>query len=86
MPQIALLNENIDKVSKNSQKRNHFIMLGAKNSINWAWKQPSVSFAEAKQKISWIMAQEKGVSIFQDAVQKFDLIWEPWANYIHKPL
>ena len=60
-----------------------FMLLGAKLTLAKSWKQPSVSLTAAKRKISWIMAQEKMVAIFQDRLAKFEAVWDPWAQYLH---
>lgn len=82
-PQVALLNFPIEKTPKGKKRLIHFIFLGAKLTIARAWKGPFVSCAMAKGNISWIMAQEKMVSILEDATRKFEAIWEPWVKYMH---
>lgn len=81
-PTIALLNKNIPNITKYKQRLIHFMLLGAKITIGHAWKSPSVSFQLAKQKITWIMIQEKTSSIILDKSESFKCIWEPWAQYI----
>ncbi|XP_073467157.1 coagulation factor XIII B chain-like [Aquarana catesbeiana] len=60
---------------------------GTKLSIAKAWKLPKVSIQTAKQKISWIMSQEKLVS---SLIGHLPLVQDlgTWANYvgIHKSL
>lgn len=62
------------------------MLFGAKITIASAWKKPSVSLWEVKNKISWIMSQEKIVAKLQDKVQLFESTWKPWARYIKVPL
>lgn len=81
-PGIALLNWPIPKISKSTQKLIQFIFLGTKLSIAKAWKQGRVAWRAIKNKISWIMTQEKLISVLLDRVQQFEKTWEPWANYI----
>lgn len=83
-PTIALLNDNIPKVPKLSRSLIHFILLGAKITLAYAWKKPSVSLRQAKQKISWIMTQEVASRIL-DTSDKFRPIWEPWARFLGIP-
>lgn len=47
-----------------------------------AWKSPSVSYYLTKQKISWIMSQEKISNTILDTLEKFKHIWDPWARRI----
>lgn len=84
-PTIALLNYNIPRVPRLSRSLIHFILLGAKITLAHAWKKPSVSLRQAKQKISWIMTQEKVSSSILDTSDKFRLIWEPWARFLGLP-
>lgn len=81
-PQIALLNGNIPKISKTTAKLIAFILTGAKISIAKAWKQPGVSLASARRKISWIMSQENLVSTIADSNKAFLAVWEPWARHV----
>lgn len=48
-----------------------------------SWKQSTVSLAQAKKKITWIMVHENIVSILKDAVHNFEQIWVPQATYMH---
>lgn len=83
-PEIALLNGNPVGCAKPLQTLVHFILLGTKITIARAWKQPTVSLAAVKRKISWVMVQEKTVSILQSTTEKHDTVREPWKTYIHK--
>lgn len=85
-PQYALLNFFNPDIPKLAQNLIRFILLGAKITIARVWKQPTVSFMLVKRKISWIMTQEKTVSILLDTVDRNDAVWEPWAKYISGPL
>lgn len=58
-PTIALLNEKIPKLSKNNQILSHYIFTGAKLTIARAWKSPKASMHLTKQKVTWIMLQER---------------------------
>lgn len=81
-PQVALLNAPIPRIAKHTQKLIALMLLGAKTTITKAWKQPTVSFQEAKRKISWIMSQEKLVSTMTDTTKSFEATWEPWVRHI----
>lgn len=81
-PTIALLNCLIPKTSKPNQTLIWFILLGAKMTITRSWKSPTVSFRLAKQKITWIMMQEKISNTILDTLDKFKIIWEPWASQV----
>lgn len=81
-PQVALLNAPIPRIAKHTQKLITLMLLGAKTTITKAWKQPTVSFQEAKRKISWIMSQEKLVSTMTDTTKSFEATWEPWVRHI----
>lgn len=83
-PQLALLNFPCPKIPKVVQ-RLMFIFLGTKLTIARAWKRSTVSFLLGKRKISWIMSQEKTVSVLLDATSKHDAIWDPWVKYISPP-
>lgn len=85
-PELALLNSKTFGCSKSLWKRIYFILLGAKIMIACALKQHSVSFAAAKQKILWIMIQEKTANLILDTSDKFDVVWEPWKKYLKWPL
>lgn len=85
-PQFVLLNRWAEKTPRHVQTLLFYILLRAKITLTCTCKQPRVSFLAAKRKISWIMMQEKLVSIFQDRVRRFKLVWEPWANFINIPL
>lgn len=80
-PTIALLNHTILNLPKSSQKLAFFILLGAKITLAKAWKRRTVSFQCCKRKVTWIMSQEKIVAKLLDTVEKFNIIWEPWARY-----
>lgn len=71
---------------KNTQSVIFYMLLGAKITIARNWKRPSVLFSAVKHKISWIMAQEKIISILHDKTYKFDLIWDPWIMFINTPI
>ena len=81
-PSTALLNQLISKASKPSRKLIFFIFLGAKITLARAWKRPKVSIIAAKQKILWIMSQEKMVSSILDNFARFREIKDPWAKYM----
>lgn len=51
-------------------------------TITRSWKSPTVSFRLAKQKITWIMMQEKISNTILDTLDKFKIIWEPWASQV----
>lgn len=82
MHKVALLNRKSVGCSKPIQKLIHFILLGAKLTVAWAYKQPTVSFAAAKHKVSWIMIQEKSASLLLDTSDKFEAVLESWKTYI----
>lgn len=84
-PEIALLNGSPLGCPRHPRTLIHFILLGTKLKIARAWKQPTVSLAAVKRKISWVMVQEKTVSILLSTTDKYDKIWEPWKTYIQKP-
>lgn len=69
-PEIALLKSRPLDCSRSLRTLTHVILLGAKIMISRSWKRPGVSFAAAKRKISWIMVQEKTVSILQSTAGK----------------
>lgn len=41
-----------------------------------------MSFASAKRKDSWILAQEKIVSKLLNTSERFESTWELWAKYM----
>lgn len=77
IPTIALLNQKIPKLSKNNQILSHYIFTGAKLTIARAWKFPKVSMHLTKQKVTWIMFQERTSNTILDKTEKFKRIWEP---------
>lgn len=82
-PAIALLNHKTPTTPKNTQILIHFILLGAKITMAGVWKSPSVSFFATKQKILWIMTQERiSNTILNSTMEKFKCIGDPWARYI----
>lgn len=81
-PMVALLNHHIPKVPSRSQKLIKFILIGAKISIARSWKHNNVSLRQIKNKVTWIMTQEKMVSKIFDSVAQFENIWTPWAAYV----
>lgn len=76
-PLIALLNERVAEVSKVNQKLILFVLVGARISVAWAWKQPWISIPLTIKNISCIMAQEKAVSFLQNTSHKFEAVWGP---------
>lgn len=84
-PHLALLNFPCPKTPKLVQRLIIFIFIGTKLTIARAWKRPTVSFLLVKRKKSWIMTQEKTVSILLDTTTKHDAVWDPWARYISLP-
>lgn len=85
-PQIALLNGRVENTPKYIQFLLFYMLLSAKITIARARKQSLVSLVAAKCKISWIMMQQKLVSVLQDKIKKSELIWEPWAAFENIPL
>lgn len=79
---LALLNFSVPETPKLVRRLIMFILIGTKLNIARAWKQPYGSFILVKRKISWIMAQGKTVSTLLDTTNKFEAIWEPWAQYM----
>lgn len=54
-PQIALLNTPVPGLPKYLQLLIFFILLGAKMTLVKIWKQSTVSLAQAKKRVTWIM-------------------------------
>lgn len=51
-----------------------------------SWKLTSVSLAQAKKKVTWIMLLLENIaSVLNDKVKKFEKTWESWASYMHVP-
>lgn len=83
--QFTLLNFPCPGAPKLVQRLIMFILLGAKLTIAKAWKQLTVSFLLVKGKISWIMVQEKTVSILLNTADKHEATWESWSRYLSLP-
>lgn len=77
---IALLNVPVDDIPKHMQTLIHFIFLAAKIAVATAWKSPVIDLALLKCKLSWIMLNEKLVSVLPDRQTLFDR--KPWLNYL----
>lgn len=59
---------------------------GAKMTLPKSWKQPTVSLAQARQNVTWIMLHENIVSILKDRVKQLEQTWEPWAALKTHPI
>lgn len=83
---IALLNSKVPNIPKHTQQLIFFILLGVKMTIAAAWKKQAVSIRKVRNKITWIMTQEKLVSILTNSVSMYERTWEPWAKYLGIPI
>lgn len=70
----------VDDIPKHMQTLIHFIFLAAKIAVAMAWKSPVIDLALLKCKLTWIMLNEKLVSVLQDRQTLFDM--KPWLTYL----
>lgn len=85
-PRVALLNEPVSDISKHTQTLIYFMFLAPKISIATTWKNSVVDLAVMKRKLTWIMFNEKLVSILKDRSSRFDCVWNPWIKYLQPPV
>lgn len=82
---IALLNKPVEDIPKHTQTLIYYMFLSAKIAIASAWKSPAIDIALLKRKLSWIMLNEKIVSVLRDRQAVFDRVWSPWIDYLRIP-
>lgn len=82
-PFVAILGILPSGIPKHIKSLINFFLIATKLTIAKAWKRPSVSWNGVKQKINWIMVREKISHNIDNSTKKFELIWEPWANYMN---
>lgn len=81
VPSEALLNKPILNASKWHRLLIGHIFTATKLIIAKSWKSPSLSFEAVKQKIQWILINEKLTAILNDTHPRFLKIWQPWISY-----
>lgn len=79
---IALLNKPVENVPRHTQTLIYFMLLAA---IAIARKSSVIDIALMKWKLTWVMLNEKVVSVLGDEQPTFDEIWSPWLAYLQVP-
>ena len=85
-PQQALLRRPVDGTQRRAGTLIAFIFTAARIAIAKSWRCPVIPFTLVKSKLSWIMVNERLAAILLDKQAKFDVVWEPWINYLSDPL
>uniref|UniRef100_A0A803KB25 Reverse transcriptase domain-containing protein n=1 Tax=Xenopus tropicalis TaxID=8364 RepID=A0A803KB25_XENTR len=80
-PEHALLGMKIPNINKNARTLINQIFTAAKLTIAKAWKSPLLPIPQLKNKINWILVNEKLTSILTDRQEQFQKIWAPWLQY-----
>lgn len=76
---IALLNELVEGLL-DTTRLIYFFYLAVNIAISTAWKKPLVDLEVMKCKLTWIMTNEKLVSVLQDTSPQFERVWNPWIQ------
>lgn len=72
---VAFLNKPVDGIPRHMQTLFYFMFLAAKMAIATAQKSPMVDLALLKHKLTWIMLNEKIVSVLRDKQALFNKVW-----------
>lgn len=59
-----------------------YIFLAARITTAKYWKQSIVPLDSVKNKLNWIMVNDRLTCILRSTTKKFDAIWDPWIRYI----
>lgn len=81
----ALFQKLPDEVAKKLTKLIVYIFLAARITIAKYWKQSMVPLDYVKNKLNWIMVNDRLTCVLRNSTKKFDATWEPWICYLSTP-
>lgn len=60
-------------------------MLAARITVARHWKQSIIPLDQVKNKLNWILINDKLTHILRNKTKKCNKIWDPWIDYISIP-
>lgn len=82
-PKAPLFHKLPDEIPKQSIKLIKYILLAARITMARHWKQSIIPLDQVKNKLNWIMINDKLTHILSNKVKKFIKIWDPWIDYFN---